>query len=216
MELICNLFPLFHFPKLRTDLRASIALFLCAVVLAFTTGCTQTQIKTAVQDIANNIPTVETYISTAAAVADTLDPAAALVITAANGLVQTSLTELQVLLNAYATSPSATTWGSIVDAVNTIVNTNANSLLNAVHIVDATSRARALEVLGALQTALLLVYSIIQRVSDKTTQTTVAAQAADRTVKLSQIKDYLDKKQIETATGYSFNMAFNYEVAQGF
>lgn len=218
MELALSFFPSFRFPKFRffTDLRASFALMLCAMVLAFTTGCTQTQIKTAVQDISNSIPTVETYISTAAAVATTLDPGAALIITGANALVQTSLTELQVLLNAYAQSPSATAWASIVDAINTIVNTNAASLLNAVHIVDPTSRARALEVLGALQTALLLVYSIIQRVSDKTTQTTVTAQAQVRTVKLSQIKDYLDKQQIETATGESFTVAYNYEVSRGF
>lgn len=216
MEGILSLPVLPSFPKFRRSLQSAIAVLLCAASMTVMTGCTSTEVKIAVQQIANSIPTVQPYIDTAAAVAVTLDPAAAPVILAATALVQASLTEIQALLNAYAQSPSATAWGSIVDAVNTIVNTNATALLNAAHIVDPTSRARAVQLLGALQTALLLIYAIIQKVHDAATQSTVKAQAQARTVKLSQIKDYLDKQQIETATGLPFVVAYNYEVSQGF
>lgn len=202
--------------RINLNLRASLAAIACACLMVVTAGCTSAQVRTAVQDIANAIPNIQPYLVTAEAVAATLDPAAAPLITVATALVQTSLTELQVLLNAYLASPSPSAWGAIVDAINTIVNSNANALLDAAHIVDPLTRARAVAVMGAIQTALLLVYSIVQRVHDTSTQTQIKAQAAARTVKLSQIKDYLDKGQIETATGHSFAVAYQYETAQGF
>lgn len=203
-------------PRLSTKLRSSVALMTCALMLSFSTGCTQTEVKNAAATIANDIPTVETYISTAATVAATLEPGVGLIITGANAVVNTALTEIGVLLKAYADAPSPTTWGSIVEAVNTIVNTNASALLTAMQISDPASRARAIEVMGAIQTALLLLYTVIQNVTDSATKATVKAQAVARTVKLSQYKDALDKHQVEVATGHSFNVAYNYEVSLGF
>jgi hypothetical protein len=202
--------------KLNTTMRSCIALVVACCILPFTTGCTNAEVKDAVAQIANAIPTVQPYIATASAVAQTLDPGAALLINGATTVVQTALTQLQVLLTAYAQSPSATAWGSIVDAINVIVNQNATALLDAAHIVDPASRARAVAVLGAVQTALLLIYAIVQRVHDATTQTQVKAQAATRAVKMSQIRDYLDRQQVERALGVSFDRALAYETAQGF
>lgn len=204
------------FRKLYLTARSAFAAVLCSALFACVIGCTATDVKTAVQDMANAIPTIQPYIATAAAIAETLDPGAALIISGATSVVQTSLTELQVLLQSYASSPSATVWGSIVDAVTTIVNTNATALLNAAKIVDPNSRAKAVAVLGALQAALLLVMSIVQRVHDAVTQVKLTAAAKAATVKVSMYQQYLPHQQIEVATGASFADAVQYETSQGF
>lgn len=204
------------FRRIHLTLKASLAAMLCSAMMACTIGCTPTEVKTAVQEIANAIPTVQPYISSAAAIAETLDPAAALIITGATAAVQTSLTTLQALLQSYASSPSATVWGSIVDAVTSIVNGNATALLNAAKIVDPNSRAKAVAVLGALQAALLLVMSIAQRVKDAVTQAKLSAAAQVAPTKISMYQQYLPHKQIEEATGYSFATAVSYETSQGF
>jgi hypothetical protein len=203
-------------PELRINLKRIFALMLCCVMLYVTVGCTQADVKTAVQDIANAIPQVQPYITTAQAIIDSLDPAAAPIVDAAVGIVQTSLTELQVLLNAYAASPSTSAWQSIVDAVTTIVNTNATNLLSAAHIVNPDSRAKALLVLGGIQSGLLLLLSIIQRVKDAVTSLKLKAAAANASTKISEYRQYLDKQGIETATGYSFDRAVAFETSQGF
>lgn len=204
------------FRRINLTLRSSIAALVCAGLMAVTVGCTSTDVKTAVQEMANAIPTVQPYLATAAAVAESLDPGAALIISGATAAVQTSLTTLQALLQSYANSPSATVWGSIVDTVTALVNTNAAVLLNAVHIVDPESRAKAVAVLGALQAALLLVMSIVQRVHDAVTQAKLAAAAQVTPTKVSMYQQYLPHQQIEQATGVSFDTAVAYETSHGF
>lgn len=204
------------FRRIHLNLRSSIAAMLCTGVMAVTVGCTSVDVKTAVQEMANAIPTIQPYIATAASIAEALDPGAQLIIGGATTAVQTSLTTLQALLQSYANSPSATVWGSIVDTVTALVNSNATVLLNAAHIVDPNSRAKAVMVLGALQAALLLVLSIVQRVHDVVTQAKLSAAAQVAPTKVSMYQQYLPHQQIEDATGYSFAAAVQYETSQGF
>jgi hypothetical protein len=194
-----------------TDLRASVAaLVLTTICLA---GCSTQTTKQVVADIAAQIPLAQSVVTTTAAAAEGIDPAAALLIATAANTAQVGLAALQTLCTAYAQSQSATVLASIGDALNTLLNTNATALLNAAHIVDPASRAIAQASIGALQTALLLVSVIMQR-AQSTTQ--VAATAASRTYKLREVAPYLDRQQVQQATGMPFNTALSYEEAQGF
>jgi hypothetical protein len=194
-----------------TDLRASVAaLVLTTICLA---GCSTQTTKQVVADIAAQIPLAQSVVTTTAAAAEGIDPAAALLIATAANTAQVGLAALQTLCTAYAQSQSATVLASIGDALNTLLNTNAAALLNAAHIVDPASRAIAQASIGALQTALLLVSVIMQR-AQSTTQ--VAATAASRTYKLREVAPYLDRQQVQQATGMPFNTALSYEEAQGF
>jgi hypothetical protein len=194
-----------------TDLRASVAmLVLITVCLA---GCNTESTKQVVADIAAQIPLAQAVVTTTAATAEGIDPAAALLISTAAATASTGLTELQTLCIAYAQSPSATVLASIGAALNTLLNNNAAALLNAANIVDPESRRIAQASLGALQTALLLVSIIMQRTQ---TPTQVAATAALRTYKLREVAPYLDRQAVQQATGTPFNTALHYEETQGF
>jgi len=206
--------PSFNRGRIRrwsTDLRASVAtLVLAAVCLA---GCSTGSTKQVVAEIAAQIPLAQSVVTTTAAAAEGIDPAAALLIATAANTAQIGLAALQTLCTAYAQSQSATVLASIAAALNTLLNTNATALLNAAHIVDPASRAIAQASIGALQTALLLVSVIMQR-AQSTTQ--VAATATSRTYKLREVAPYLDHQQVQQATGLPFNTALSYEEAQGF
>lgn len=208
--------PTLRLPKLSYTRRGLLALItLCASLCVFT-GCTIADTKTAAQDIANAIPQVAPYIATAQAIVDSLDPTAAPLVDAGVLAVNTGLGIMQTALSNYAASPSATTWGAIVDAVTQTVNTNATTILNLAHVTNPDSRARALVVMGAIQTALLLILAIVQRVHDAVTSAKVKAAAQAAPLKISEYRQFLDKKQVETATGYPFLVAYHYEVSQGF
>jgi hypothetical protein len=206
--------PSFNLDRIRrwsTDLRASVAtLVLAAVCLA---GCSTETTKQVVADIAAQIPLAQAVVTTTAATAEGIDPAASLLIATAANTAQVGLAQLQALCTAYAQSQNTTVLASITAALNTLLNTNATALLNAANIVDPSSRAIAQASLGALQTALLLVSVIMQR-AQSTTQ--VAATAASRTYKLREVAPYLDRQQVQQATGLPFNTALSHEEAQGF
>jgi hypothetical protein len=207
--------PSFNLGRMRrrwfTDLRASVAALVLASVCL--TGCSVETTKQVVADIAAQIPLAQAVVTTTAATAEGIDPAAALLIANAANSAQVGLAALQVLCTAYAQSPSDTVLASITAALNTLLNTNATALLNAANIVDPASRAIAQASLGALQTALLLVSVIMQR-AQSTTQ--VAATAALRTYKLREVAPYLDRQQVQQATGRPFNIALSHEESQGF
>lgn len=203
-------------PELRTNCKRILVLLLCCAMTYVTVGCTAQDAKTAAQDIANALPQVQPYIATAAAIVDTLDPAVAPLVDAGVAAVTAGSALIQTALTDYANSPSTTTWGAIVDAVTQTINTNANTILNLSHVTNPDSRAKALLVMGAIQTALLLILSIVQRVHDAVTTAKVKAAAQAIPVKVSFYQQYLDKNQVETATGHSFNTAVAYETSQGF
>lgn len=211
-------FPTFQLPtfrELRSNFTRILALALCCVMLYVTIGCTVESEKQAAQDIANALPQLTPYIVTAQSIIDTLDPAAAPLVDAGVIAINAGSALIQVALTNYANSPSATSWGAIVDAVTQTLNTNANTILNLAHISNPESRARALVVMGAIQTALLLLLSIIQRVHDAITSAKLKSAAAVANVKVAMYQQYLDKHQVATA-GYSFHSAVAYETAQGF
>jgi hypothetical protein len=207
--------PSFNLGRIRrrwsTDLRASVAAFVLTAICL--TGCSAETTKQVIADIAVQIPLAQAVVTTTAAAAEGIDPAASLLIANAANTAQVGLTALQTLCTAYAQSPSTTVLASITAALNTLLNTNATALLNAANIVDPSSRAIAQASLGALQTALLLVSVIMQR-TQSTTQ--VAATAASRTYKLREVAPYLDHQQVQQATGLSFNTALSHEEARGF
>jgi hypothetical protein len=200
--------------RLQTDARSCVALLLVASVCLFaTSGCTVENSKQVVSQIAAQIPAALSVVALATAAASGIDPGASLLITATSSTVQVGLSELKVLCDAYAQSPSATALASINDALNKVLNANADALLSALHIVDPLSKTAALAALGLLQGALQLLYGILQRVQ---TKAQVTATAAMRTYKLRDVAPYLDHQQVEQATGHSFSTCLQYEEAQGF
>ena len=197
---------------LKTTLQSCTAAVLGCAMMTAMVGCTQAQVKQAAAEIGADIPKIQPYIVSAAALAATLDPVAAPIVTVVTATVQAGLTELAALCNSYAASPTDSVWQSIVATVNTLVNSGGNALLDAAKIVDPDSRAKALLVLGALQTALLLIDGVVQRTQSKA-QTT--AMLSERTYRLQQIAPYLDRQQVAAETGYSFDAVMQYELNLG-
>lgn len=206
----------FSIPRIALTARAAIAAVCMASVMAVTQGCTNQDAKQVVQQIADAIPTVQADVNVAASIIATIDPAAAPIVAGIVAIAGPALTQLRVLCNTYATTADPTVLGSINEALNTLLNTSATSLLDAAKIVDPVSRATALRILSAIQTALLLVYSIYQRVQ---TKAQVKATAALRTYKLSDVAALMnedDRTMVVQQTGRSFDTALQYELAQGF
>jgi hypothetical protein len=197
--------------RIATDLRASVAtVVLIAICLA---GCNTESTRQVVAEIAAQIPVAQTVVTTAAAAAEGIDPAAALLIATTANTVQVALAALQTLCTAYAQSQDASVLASIAAAINALLNSNATALLDAAHLTDPTSRGIALMAIGTLHTALLLISVILQK-SQSASQ--ITATAASRTYKLRDVAPYLDRNQVEQATGMHFDTALRYEEAQGF
>jgi hypothetical protein len=205
--------PKFKLPRVFTTPLSAIALFMCACIITTTVGCTAESTKQVVQDIANVLPTLRADIDIASQVAQTLDPAATLIIVPVTAAVDAGVTQLQLLCTAYAQSGDPTILASINTALNTYLNQNAAALLDAAKITDPQSRATALRIMGAIQTALQLIYGIYQKIQSKAQ---VKATAEMRTYKLRDIAPYLDHVEVAQQTGHSFEVAMNYEMAQGF
>lgn len=199
--------------NVSTKLASSVAIALCACLLCVTTtGCTQKSIKQAVATIGADIPKVQPYITVAAGVAESLDPTASVIIIAANAAVQAGLSQISQLCAAYVAAPTDSTWQSIVAAVTSVVGANETALLNALKVVDEDSRAKAVSVIGAIQTTLLLIQTAVQAVQS---QSQNAAMVAAQPMTVAQMAPYLDRVQVEQATGYSFASVVSYETAQG-
>jgi len=203
--------PSFNLRRIATDLRASVAaLVLFAICLV---GCNTENSRQVVAQIAAQIPVAQTVVATAAAAAEGIDPAAALLIATTANTVQVALAALQTLCTAYAQTQDASVLASITAAINALLNTNAAALLDAAHLTDPTSRSIALTAIGTLHTALLLISVILQK-SQSPSQ--IAATAAARTYKLRDVAPFLDRHLIEQASGMNFDTALRYEEGQGF
>ncbi len=203
-------------PGVSSTYASVVALVLCLSLLAGLTGCTSQQqksIKQAVGLIGAEIPKIQPLITAASATADLILPADALLITGVTATVQTGLTALASLCNQYAQNPTDSAWQSIVYMVEQLEQQGASAILNAAHINNPTSRAEAQAVLGALQTALLIIDGFVQQARTPA-QNQAAAQA--RLIKLEQIAPWLDRPMVEQATGHSFGLVVRYETAQGF
>ena len=200
--------------RFRTSVAASVAVLL--IVSLTVTGCTpaqQAQVKTVVAQIGAEIPKVLPMVQAATTAADLLLPGDALLVSGVSATVQAGLTELAALCNTYAASPSDSVWQSIQATISSLINSGAGALLDAAKITDPASRQTATAVLGALQTALLIIDSIVQNAQ---TKTQIKASASLRAVKLRQIEPYLDRSMVARETGHSFPVAYGYETALGF
>lgn len=204
-------------PMVQTTLSSSVALLLCSTLLVGTvTGCTDKQqqtVKAAVAEIGVEIPKLQPLITAASATADVVLPAEAPLITLVTATTQLALATLAKLCDEYAASPSDSIWQSIVAVITELEANGAEAILNAAHIVNPQSRAIAQAALGALQTAILLLDGVVQHTR---TPAENAAAAQARIVKLSELAPYLDHRQVEEATGHSFQAVVGYETALGY
>ncbi len=202
--------------KVRTSARACVALALLGCLSMTPLGCTseeQKQVKQVVARIGAEIPKVLPVLQAAESVAANMLPADAAIITSASGFIQAGLGGVGALCSAYAASPSDTAWQSIQATITGLINSGASALLDAARIVDPVSRQKAMEYLGGLQTALLIIDGLIQSAQSRSQ---VKAATAMRPVKLRQIEPYLDRAMVERETGHSFSAVFGYETSLGF
>ena len=200
--------------KLRTDLRASIAVLILSATFSLgLTGCTAESTKQVVSEISAQIPVAQAAVTAGSIYASVIDPGAAILISTATASVNAALVQIKNLCQAYAQSADPTVLASINTALNTVINQDASALLDAAKISDANSRTVALASLGTFQVALQLLYGIVQKGQ---TKQQVQATAAMRTFKLEQIAPYLPRQDVEMATGRTFQVAIAYETAQGF
>lgn len=213
MELALKLVRPMYFP---VSFRRTVAtVVLCALVIAMN-ACTAVSSKQVAQDMLNAIPVIQASIDTAATVAVGIDPLLLPAVTAALAIATPAANQIKILLAQYVASTSPTILGSINDVVTSVLNSSAASLLDAAKITDPQSRATAIRLIGAIQTAYLLFYAIYQKIQ---TKAQVKATANARAYKLRDIAPYLDdgaRQTVTARTGYSFHAALSYEMAQGF
>lgn len=201
----------------RSAIAAVIALALTLTVCLPTTGCTSADVQKSVSLIEAELPTA---VSLAAEVAQIVavfaGPQSQSPIASTSATIQAALTELQTLCASYTQNPSATTYKSILNVVDTLVTTGDQALLNAAHISNSDSQQKGTAVIGSLDVILHIIDGYLQA-TQSTAQ--VKANAARRTVKLSQVVPYWsspDMLIIGNAFGEPAGQVIAYAEAQGF
>jgi len=205
------------FSNLKMNPGSAIALVLCVTMLALsTTGCTPAQqqdAKAIVAKVAAYEPSLVTAVDTLASTVALFVPTDAALITASQAIFDASAAQLQTLCAAYAATPTASTLATIESVLTTLLNTNAAQFLAAAHISNPASVATAKLAIGGVRTILLLMDAALQ--GTQTAAQTAASQQA-RLMKLHDFVPYLDKHQVEQATGVPFRVAVGFEEARGF
>jgi hypothetical protein len=164
-------------------------------------GCSQMDAVKAASTIHAYLPVVVGLAGDAAAMAETLDPAAAPAVRAVSAKAQADLQELETVSGAYAAAPSADGWAKLSAAVDTLVNEADQGLLAALAIKDPASQAKAKAALSALDAAVHVLDGYLLAARSPAQAQTAAAL---RTVKLKSVVRYWgaqDWQRVEQAFG---------------
>jgi hypothetical protein len=161
--------------------------FLCLILMSLTTGCSQTSITTAVKLIVTYEPNAASLAQEAGSIVGMFDPSTQAQEQQVTSAVVADLGQIEILGNQYLAAPSTTTWASIVNLVNTITVNTDQQLLDAAHITDTVSQAKAEAILGAIDLAVHVIDGYVQKAQPASA---VQATAAARTLKLKQISRY--------------------------
>lgn len=202
---------------------AMIALLCLTVVFAPVIGCTQQQKVNVAQEIVNWTPALTSAVDTAAAVADSLDPAAALIVLPIVTTFNALAPQVTTAAKNYLANPSQTTLQVLQALVVQIQNSVNSSLLAAVKITNPTSQQKATTAINGIGTIVNSLLALVQSVSGKTQ---VAAMSRNVTVHLAQVRGLVNAQAMQLASNHiaadlhvqpvSVDRYFAYEAQAGF
>jgi len=164
-------------------------------------SCSQMDAVKAASTIHAYLPVVLGLAGDAAAMAPTLDPAAAPAVRAVSAKVQVDLQELETVSGAYAAAPSSDGWARLGATVDALVNEADQGLLAALAIKDPASQTKAKAALSALDAAVHVLDGYLMAARSPAQAQTASSQ---RVVKLQSVVRYWgpqDWQRVERASG---------------
>ncbi len=195
----------------RTSVAAIIALVLCFTL----TGCTvkqQQNAKAVVAKIASYEPELQTVVDTLGSTLAVFLPGDAALIGVLLPAFDADAQLLQAALNDYTATPNNGTLLSLNTALQKVLADNADQFLAAAKISNPVSVASAKLAIGAVRTILLLMDGALQTVLPATI---IHVNMQARTLKLRDVAPWLDKHEIQVATGYPASWVIAYGEARG-
>jgi hypothetical protein len=167
-------------------------IMLCALLVSGSmplTGCSATSVA---QDIVNWTPTLQSAVATVDTTASLLAPADAPVFTAATVGFDVASNALVTQAKAYLANPTAGILAQLQMQVVTFQQQVNAALLSAAKIVDPASQKKALADINLVATVVSAMLALVTSISSKAA---VARMAAQSTVKLAQVRPYLNEKK---------------------
>jgi hypothetical protein len=137
-------------------------------------------------------------------------------IQAAGNKIQTDLSDLETLCNAYTAKPSVSVWQQITALVDDLVTNGDSALTQLIGIKSPSGQEAAITTLASLDALLHTIDGFVQ-----TTQSSpqVKATAAKRAIKIQAISQFWserDKAGLAQAFGQDYSTLYSHEIAMGF
>ncbi|MGP8172944.1 MAG: hypothetical protein ACLP7O_00185 [Terracidiphilus sp.] len=165
------------------------ALIALLLPLPFMGGCSG---ATVAQDIVNWTPALQSAVATVDSTAALLMPADAPIFSASTVGFDAASNLLVAQAKAYLANPSASILAQLQAQVVALQQNVNAALLSAAKIVDPASQQHALNVINAVGTIMNAMLALVESISSKAQ---VAQMAAQSTIKLAQVRPYLDGSQ---------------------
>jgi hypothetical protein len=160
---------------------------LIALLLPFTAGCSGTSVA---QNIVNWTPTLQSAVATVDSTATLLDPLDAPIFTAATVGFDAASNVLVAQAKAYLVNPTAPLLQQLQTAVVAFQQQVNAALLRAARISNSASQQQVLNAINAVATVVSAMLALVSSISSKTA---VARMASQSTIKLAQVRPYMDE-----------------------
>jgi hypothetical protein len=165
------------------------ALIALLLPLPFMSGCSGTSVA---QNIVNWTPALQSAVATVDSTAALLAPADAPILAAATIGFDAASNLLVAQAKAYLANPSASVLAQLQTAVVTFQQQVNASILSAAKITNLASQQHVLIAINAVATVVTAILALVQSISSKVQ---VARMAAQSTIKLAQVRPYLDAQK---------------------
>lgn len=163
------------------------ALIALLLQLPFTSGCSGTSVA---QNIVNWTPALQSAVATVNSTAALLAPADAPIFTAATVGFDAASNVLVAQAKAYLANPTAPILQQLQTAVVVFQQQVNASLLQAARIYNPASQQ---QILNALNAVAIVVSAMLALVTSISSKTAVARMASQSTIKLAQVRPYMDE-----------------------
>jgi hypothetical protein len=186
-------------------------LMLCALLVSGTmpmSGCSATSVA---QDIVNWTPTLQSAVATVDSTASLLAPADAPIFTAATVGFDAASNVLVAQAKAYLANPTASILAQLQTQVVAFQQQVNAALLSAAKIVDPASQKKALTDINLVATVVNAMLALVASISSKAQ---VARMAAQSTVKLAQVRPYLDEKKTDAMVAEHYGQPSAWAIQQ--
>jgi hypothetical protein len=160
---------------------------LIALLLLFTAGCSGTSVA---QNIVNWTPALQSAVATVDSTATLLAPADAPIFTAATVGFDAASNLLVAQAKAYLANPTAPVLQQLQTAVVAFQQQVNAALLQAARIANPASQQQVLNAINAVATVVSAMLALVMSISSKGA---VARMASQSTIKLAQVRPYLDE-----------------------